>query len=462
MSSISSHGDNEYSHRQGSVISLLDEDDQVTVNSDSVIKQTSKELSSKARKLSSLSNEYSKSPDFDDTQAVHFDKEYQTATIDLQAVPDASHDDSIIQNWSQLLPGADQDYRTRAQSDSTDEITVSFGFHHQDPIENEQEPNEMEPEEINSTMDYETLVRARRLYEDPNPELIKKPQMIAPLVYKQNITIKFLKPPPVPLGPLIIREVRAPQPPPPPPLIIRQHPQPAPSPPPPIILREKPPRVPELMTTQFVTKTLPPLPPPPRSVVIERMAPLPPKPQDIIIERWIPYESIAQKRQVIVQRAEPSKPYPPSRNVIITYDPVPVKVVRQVERQGVTPENPQSYLTRFGNSLLDPKDLIAQARELGITEDISPPLLINRETQKKFTTVPYEQNSIDNHTTVNAVYNEIDHKKNASSYDNLSDDTLSSTHSYEWNEQPIDQGNNIEDLHTQLTQHGVTKESMPY
>ncbi|CAF4612293.1 unnamed protein product, partial [Rotaria magnacalcarata] len=42
--------------------------------------------------------------------------------------------------------------------------------------------------------------------------------MIAPLVYKQNITIKFLKPPPVPLGPLVIREVRAPQPPPPPPL----------------------------------------------------------------------------------------------------------------------------------------------------------------------------------------------------------------------------------------------------
>jgi hypothetical protein len=52
------------------------------------------------------------------------------------------------------------------------------------------------------------------------------------------------------------------------------------------------------------------------------------------------------------------------------YDPVSVKVVRQVERQGVTRENPQSYFTRFGNSLLDSKDLIAQARELGIIEDI--------------------------------------------------------------------------------------------
>ncbi|CAF4011586.1 unnamed protein product [Rotaria magnacalcarata] len=450
MSSISSHDDNEYSHRQGSVISLVDEDDQMTMNSDSVIRQTSKELSSETRQLSSLSNKYSKLLDLDDTQAIHFGKEYQIATMDLQAVPDVSHDDSTIQSWSQQLPGADQDYRTRAQSDSTDEITVSFGFHHQDPVENKQESNEMEPEEINATVDYETLVRTRQLYEDPNPQVIKKPQMIAPLVYKQNITIKFLKPPPVPLGPLVIRE------------IIRQRPQPAPSPPPPIILREKPPRVPELMTTQFVTKTLPPLPPPPRAVVIERMAPLPPKPQDIIIERWIPYESITQKRQVIVQRAEPPKPYPPSRNVIITYDPVSVKVVRQVERQGVTRENPQSYLTRFGSSLLDPKDLIAQARELGITEDISPPLLINRETQKQITPDSYEPNSIGNHTTVNAVYNEIDRKKNASSYDNLSDDTLSSMHSYEWNEQPIDQGNNAEDLHAQLMQYDLTKESMPH
>ena len=45
--------------------------------------------------------------------------------------------------------------------------------------------------------------------------------MITPLIYKQNIMVKFLKPPPVPLGPLIIREVRPPQPPPPPPLVSR-------------------------------------------------------------------------------------------------------------------------------------------------------------------------------------------------------------------------------------------------
>lgn len=69
---------------------------------------------------------------------------------------------------------------------------------------------------------------------------------------------------------------------------------------------------------QVLTKTLPPLPPPPRSVIIEKLPALPPKPRDIVIERWIPYEATTYKRKVVIQRAEPPKPQPPTRNVIIT------------------------------------------------------------------------------------------------------------------------------------------------
>ncbi len=69
---------------------------------------------------------------------------------------------------------------------------------------------------------------------------------------------------------------------------------------------------------QVLTKTLPPIPPPPRSVIIEKLPPLPPKPRDIIIERWIPYESTTHKRKVVVQRAEEPKPHPPPKNIIIT------------------------------------------------------------------------------------------------------------------------------------------------
>lgn len=59
------------------------------------------------------------------------------------------------------------------------------------------------------------------------------------------------------------------------------------------------------------------MPPPPRSVIVEKMPPLPPKPRDIIIERWIPYESL-QKRKIIVQRVEESKRYPHPKNIVIT------------------------------------------------------------------------------------------------------------------------------------------------
>lgn len=71
------------------------------------------------------------------------------------------------------------------------------------------------------------------------------------------------------------------------------------------------------LATQVITKTLPPIPPPPRSVIIEKLPPLPAKPPDVLIERWIPYEATT-KRKVIVERAEQPEAYPPPKNVIIT------------------------------------------------------------------------------------------------------------------------------------------------
>ena len=72
-----------------------------------------------------------------------------------------------------------------------------------------------------------------------------------------------------------------------------------------------------LIVAKTITRTLPPVPPPPRAVILEKLPPLPAKPRDIIIERWIPYEAM-QNRQVIVQRAKETKPYPPPKNVVIT------------------------------------------------------------------------------------------------------------------------------------------------
>ncbi|CAF0740582.1 unnamed protein product [Didymodactylos carnosus] len=210
-------------------------------------------------------------------------------------------------------------------------------------------------------------VSASGLYQDSNPQIIRRPAPGGPVTYKQNILVRFLQPPPVPPP----GEVRPPQPPPPPPLRIRQQAPARPSPPP-LILRERPPIPPQSVQSQTVIRRLAPLPVPPRSVIIERLPPLPPKPRDIIIERWIPYGRQA-KRRVIVQRAA-AQQYVRPRNIIIQYEPIQVRVVRQFQRLGVQQENPHAYVARFGASLRDAQTLLQEARQAGVVEDISPPV----------------------------------------------------------------------------------------
>ncbi len=180
--------------------------------------------------------------------------------------------------------------------------------------------------------------------------------------------------------------MRPPQPPPPPPLRIKQQAPPLPQPPP-LILREKPPQPPASVASQTVIRKLAALPVPPRSVIIERIPAAPPRPResipiclfdhfrlisfigDIIIERWIPYGAAA-KRKTVVQRAEAAKEYAKPRNIIIQYDPIQVRIVRQFQRLGVTQENPQLYIQRYGAQLLDAQNLLQQARAAGVVEDI--------------------------------------------------------------------------------------------
>ncbi|CAF2381768.1 unnamed protein product [Rotaria sp. Silwood2] len=209
------------------------------------------------------------------------------------------------------------------------------------------------------------------IFRDPNPlEVIRRPPIQGPVTYRQNVSVRFLQPPPAPApGPLIIKEVRPPQPPAPPPLVVRQRAPPIPTPPP-LILRERPPRSPPLIPSQTLIKKLPPIPVPPRSVIVERFSALPPRPRDIFIERWLPYSKEPPQRKVIVQRAPPPHPYPAPRNAIIVYDPVQAHVVRSIQKFGIQPQNPEEYKLRYGNTLLDPSTLVAQAQHIGIIEDL--------------------------------------------------------------------------------------------
>ncbi|CAF4991215.1 unnamed protein product, partial [Rotaria socialis] len=214
---------------------------------------------------------------------------------------------------------------------------------------------------------YETDAQGN--FKDSNPQVIRRPAQNGPINYSQNIKVRFFQPPaPPPPGPLIIKEVRPPQPPAPAPLRIRQQAPPLPQQPP-MILRERPPLKPASVASQTVVRNLPPIPLPPRSVVIERIPPAPPKPRDIIIERWLPYGPMAQ-RKTIVQRAEAAKAYQKPRNIILQYESPQVRVIRQFQRFGVTLENPEEYIRRYGATLFDTPSLLQQVRAAGVVEDI--------------------------------------------------------------------------------------------
>ncbi|CAF3907488.1 unnamed protein product [Didymodactylos carnosus] len=213
---------------------------------------------------------------------------------------------------------------------------------------------------------------AQGLFQDSNPQIIRKPAPGGDVTYKQNILVRFLQPPPPPPRiALYITEVRPPQPPAPPPLVVRQRP-PVPPQPSPLFLRERPPPTPASVAAQTVIRNLAAMPTPPRSVVIERVAAPPPKPRDIIVERWLPYGPQAQ-RKTIVQRAAAAQQYKAPRNIIIQYEPIQAHVVRQFQRLGVQQENPQTYVQRYGAVLLDSATLLQHARAAGVIEDLSPP-----------------------------------------------------------------------------------------
>jgi len=185
--------------------------------------------------------------------------------------------------------------------------------------------------------------------EDANPEVIRK-RTEQQLIYEQEIAIRYLRPPtPPPPGEILIRQEKNIPTPPAPPLIIRQQP-PRPDTPPPLVVREAPPNPPAAVGQKVVTISGKRLPPPPRKVVIERLAPLPSKPQSVIIERWLPYRD--QKRRVIFQRnMVPDPVIPAPRNVIVQWEPPSVVIKKEFKDLGVIRANPVDYVQRYGASL---------------------------------------------------------------------------------------------------------------
>jgi hypothetical protein len=194
---------------------------------------------------------------------------------------------------------------------------------------------------------------------DPNPILIRK-KPAAPVNYTQQVSVKFLQPPPPQQpGDIVITQQKDVQAAPAPPKLIRQRP-PLPVKPAPLVVRERPPLPPAPIAPEHHVIPGKVIPPPPRKVIVERLPQLPQPPQDIIVERWLEYAQ--RTRRVVFQPAPRLIPAPAPKNVIIQWDSPAVALNRQFRNLGVSPAHPAQYAATFGASLVHPSAIPALAR----------------------------------------------------------------------------------------------------
>ncbi len=100
-----------------------------------------------------------------------------------------------------------------------------------------------------------------------------------------------------------------------------------------MIFRELPPARPPQPGVKRIIISGKNIPPPPRKVIIERLAPFPSRAGNILVERWLPYKSV--KRRVIYKKSKspdrvPLKP----RNVIIQWETPDTKTIQRVRHLG--------------------------------------------------------------------------------------------------------------------------------
>jgi hypothetical protein len=129
---------------------------------------------------------------------------------------------------------------------------------------------------------------------------------------------------------------------------LRQQPH-RPHTPPPLVLREKPPNPPPTFERKVIMVPGKRLPPPPRKVIIERLAPLPPKPQAIIIERWLAYKE--HKRKVVFSKAPEVKPHQKEHNVIVQWEQPKAHVKTVIKDLGIIRADPNEYIQKYGDQL---------------------------------------------------------------------------------------------------------------
>ncbi len=188
-----------------------------------------------------------------------------------------------------------------------------------------------------------------RIHEDLNPQIIQK-RYEQSFEYIQELSIRYLQPPnPPTAGEIVIVEEPNIAIVPAPPLIIRQTAGRVATPEP-LILREAPPPLPKPIAPKRIIIPGKRNPPPPRKVVIEKLAALPPKPQNVIIERWLSY-SEGGKRRVFLHKAAAVAEVLTPKNVVVQWIEPKTNIRQEVKYLGVIRANPAEYVQKYGSEL---------------------------------------------------------------------------------------------------------------
>lgn len=175
-------------------------------------------------------------------------------------------------------------------------------------------------------------IRDYPINQDPNPIIIPKPCDTQHRT-TQDVSLRFLQPPPIaPPGDIIIKEEAAYVPPPAPPVVIR-----LPSPKLPRreaqVIRETPPDLPGQIPQRIITVPGPRAAPPPRKVVVIKPPPIP-EPQPIEIDRWV--APLVPDRVVKFIPASSVAAYAPVRNEILECEAPRITVEKIYKDLGVS------------------------------------------------------------------------------------------------------------------------------
>jgi hypothetical protein len=218
-----------------------------------------------------------------------------------------------------------------------------------------------------------------KINKDANPEVITK-KTKQELEYIQEIAVRYLRPqtPAAPGDIIIEQECNIPSQP-APPLVIRQQPA-RPCTPKPLVIREEPPQLPAKLSCKLIRISGKRIPPPPRKVIIERLAQIPAKPQAILVERWLPYAET--KRRVIFKRACQQDPVVlESRNVIVQWEAPKVTIKKEFKDLGVVRADPKDYAIRYAGKLIRSSSLPKFVRDIKAPEG----LMLASKAQPKIT-----------------------------------------------------------------------------